>query len=148
MHADIEKLQAKYLNKVFDKKLFLIDAETTIRFAWLCGETHARFTEVSHPDFQAPPTFVGSLAGSRVLPSDFPRFGVGMDAGKSVECFSPIRPGSEITGKTHLHEIYAKTGRSGRMIFIITRIEFYDQQGNHLANSDSRIVIAERQDGN
>ena len=48
----------------------------------------------------------------------------------------------------HLHEIYAKTGRSGRMIFIVTRIEFYDQEEKHLANSDSRIVIAERQHGN
>ena len=74
-----------------------------------CGETNEKFTNSAHPDFQAPPTFVGSLAGSRILPSDFPRFGVGMDAGKSVECFAPIRPGDEITGKSHLHEIYAKT---------------------------------------
>jgi len=148
MDADIEQLQEKYLNKDFDTKRFLIEAETTVRFAWLCGETNEKFTDAAHPDFQAPPTFVGSLAGSRILPSDFPRFGVGMDAGKSVECFAPIRPGNEITGKSHLHEIYSKTGRSGRMIFIVTRIEFYDQKEKHLANSDSRIVIAERQNGN
>ena len=148
MTADIERLQEKYLNKDFDVKHFFIEAETTVRFAWLSGETHPKFIDTGHPDFQAPPTFVGSLAGSRILPSDFPRFGVGMDAGKSVECFAPVRPGDEIIGKSHLHEIYAKTGRSGRMIFIVTRIEFYDKKENHLANSDSRIVIAERQHGN
>ena len=148
MATDIEQLQEKYLKKDFDIKRFLIEAETTVRFAWLSGETNGRFIDTDHPDFQAPPTFVGSLAGSRILPSDCPRFGVGMDAGKSVECFAPIRPGHEIVGKSHLHEIYAKTGRSGRMIFIVTRIAFYDTQEKHLANSDSRIVIAERQNGN
>jgi len=49
-----------------------------------------------------------------------------------------------VTGKTHIHDIYTKTGRSGRMIFVVTRIEFYDSEGNHLVNSDSRMVMRER----
>ena len=146
MEKDIEELRTKYLKKDFDVKEFPIIAEKTIRFAELCGETADRFLDPNHKDFQASPTFVGSLAGSKLLPSDFPRFGIGMDAGKGIECFSPVIPGNVLTGKTHLHDIYAKTGRSGRMIFIITRIEFYNSE-RHLANSDSRIVIAEKQNG-
>ena len=144
MDADIEEIRGKYLNLNFDKKQFMIDPDITIEYAKLCGETAARFLNKNHEEFQAPPTFVASLSGSRMLPTDFPRFGIGMDAGKGVECLEPVRPGSTITGKTHLHDIYTKTGRSGRMIFVVTRIEFFDAQGNHLANSDSRMVMRER----
>ena len=144
MDADIEEVRGKYLNLDFDEKQFLIDPETTIQYATLCGETADRFLDADHKEFQAPPTFIASLSGGRMLPIDFPRFGIGMDAGKGVECLQPVRPGSTITGKTHLHDIYTKTGRSGRMIFVVTRIEFYDSEGNHLVNSDSRMVMRAR----
>ena len=144
MDADIEVIREKYLNLNFDEKQFTIDPEVTVEYARLCGETAARFLDPADDDFQAPPTFLASLSGSRMLPKDFPRFGIGMDAGKGIECLQPIRPGSKVTGKTHLHDIYTKTGRSGRMIFVVTRIEFFDEEGNHLANSDSRMVMREK----
>lgn len=143
MDADIAEVREKFLNRDFDEKEFDISPEITIEYARLCGETGARFLNRSHPDFQAPPTFVASLSGRRSLPKDFPRFGLGMDAGKGVECLAPVRPG-KLIGKTHLHDIYTKTGRSGRMVFVVSRIQFYDAEGNHLVNSDSRVVIKER----
>ncbi len=144
MDADIEEIRGKFLNLDFDENEFTIDPATTIEYARLCGETAERFLDESHEDFQAPPTFVASLNGTRMLPADFPRFGIGMDAGKGVECLQPVRPGSTLIGKTHLHDIYTKTGRSGRMIFVVIRIEFYDKDGKHLANSDSRMVMREK----
>ncbi len=144
MDADIEEVRNKFLNLDFDEKTFDIDPKVTIEYARLCGETAERFLDPSHPDFQASPTYVASLSGRRSLPENFPRFGIGMDAGKGVECLQPVIPGSTITGKTHLHDIYTKTGRSGRMIFVVTRLEFYDDKGNHLANSDSRMVMREK----
>ena len=143
MDADIEALRGEYLNREFDVKEFTIDGAVTAEYARLCGETAARFTDQQHPDFQAPPTFVGNFSGSRQLPKGFPRLGLGMDAGKGVECLLPVRPG-RIVGKTHLHDIYAKTGRSGRMVFVVSRIEFYDADGRHLANADSRMVMREK----
>lgn len=144
MDADIAEIRDKFLNRDFDEKPFFVDPDVTTEYARLCGETAKRFVDPNDADFQAPPTWVASLSGSRMLPEDFPRFGIGMDAGKGVECLQPVRPGSTITGRTHLHDIYTKTGRSGRMIFVVTRIEFYDEQGNHLANADSRAVMRER----
>lgn len=144
MDADISEIREKFLNLDFDEKEFFIDPETTIEYARLCGETADRFLDVTNADFQAPPTFIASLSGRRMLPKNFPRFGLGMDAGKGVECLKPIRPGRKITGKTHLHDVYTKTGRSGRMIFVVTRIEFYDEDGSHLANADSRMVMREK----
>ncbi len=144
MDADIEEVRSKFLNLDFDEKTFEIDPNVTIEYARLCGETADRFLDKNHPEFQAPPTYVASLSGRRALPADFPRFGIGMDAGKGVESLAPIRPGSTVTGKTHLHDIYTKTGRSGRMIFVVSRLEFYDADGTHLANSDSRMVMREK----
>ena len=141
---DIAELREKYLNHDFDENPFEVDAAKTVEFARLCGETAARFLDKDHPDFQAPPTYICSLMGGRTTPEDFPRFGIGMDAGKGVERLKPIRPGVPLTGRTHLHDIYEKTGRSGRMVFLVSRIEFYDPEGVHVANSDTRIVMRER----
>ncbi len=144
MDQDIEEIREKFLNRDFDEKLFEFKPEVTIEYARLCGETAERFLDENHPDFQAPPTYVASLSGGRTLPVDFPKFGIGMDAGKGVECIKPIRPGQSLTGKTHIHDVYTKTGRSGRMIFIVSRIEFFDSEGTHVANADSRMVMRER----
>ena len=144
MDHDIEELRDKYLNQDFDEKQFEVKPEVTIEYARLCGETAERFLNADHPEFQAPPTYIASLSGRRALPKDFPRLGLGMDAGKGVECFQPIRPGQTLIGKTHLHDIYTKTGRSGRMVFTVSRIEFFDSDGTHLANADSRVVMRER----
>jgi hypothetical protein len=144
LDADIEEVREKFLNLDFDENTFQIDPEVTIEYARLCGETAERFLDKDHPEFQAPPTYIASLSGRRSLPPNFPRFGIGMDAGKGVECLKAIRPGIQLTGKTHLHDIYTKTGRSGRMIFVVTRLEFFDPDGNHLANSDSRMVMREK----
>lgn len=143
MDQDIEEVREQFLNQDFDEKTFYVDPEVTAEYARLCGEKEPRFLDPDHPEFQAPPTWIASLSGRRALPPDFPRFGFGMDAGKGVECFKPIRPGQTITGRTHLHDIYTKTGRSGRMVFVVSRLEFYGENGEHLANSDSRSVMRE-----
>ena len=144
MDTDIISLREKYLHKDFDEKKFTIDSKVTSEYARLCGETDPKFLDSNHPEFQAPPTFIACLSGGRSLPEGFPRFGLGMDAGKGGECLIPIKPDQTITGKTHLHDIYTKTGRSGRRVFVVARIEFYDSERRHLANSDSRMVMRER----
>ncbi len=141
---DIDELREKYLNRDFDEVKLDIKPDVTTEFARLCGETASRFLDANDPDFQAPPTFIATLSGRRSMPEDFPRFGIGMDAGKAVECFLPIKPGSTLTARTHLHDIYTKSGRSGRMVFVVSRLAFYDDAGNHLANSDSRLVMREK----
>ena len=144
MDADIQAIRDQFLGQEFDEKRFEIDPKVTAEYARLCGETLSKFTDPEDPDFQAPPTFVACLSGGRSLPSGFPRFGLGMDAGKGIECLKPVRTGQTLIGKTHLHDIYTKTGRSGRMIFVVARLAFFDEAGIHLANSDSRIVMREK----
>jgi hypothetical protein len=142
---DIEALKEKYLNLDYDEKTFEVDQDETIAFARACGEIAPRYIDPADPDFQVHPTFPSSFMAGRNFPDDFPRFGgIGMDAGKAVEPLLPIRPGVQLTGRTHLHNIYTKTGRSGRMIFLVSRMELYDPEGKHVSNADSSVVIRER----
>ena len=145
--VDIEELKAKFLDLEFDTKDFAIDPDAAVTVARVSGETLPQFTDPEHPDFQATPAVIGSLASGRHLPIRFPKLGgISMDGGKAVNCFKPVRPGQPITGRTHLHDIYDKTGRSGRMVFIVSRMKIFDAEGEHLATSDSRMVIRERPD--
>jgi hypothetical protein len=145
--VDIEDLKARFLDLEFDRTNFEIDADAAVTIARVSGETRPEYTDSEHPDFQATPALIGSLASGRHLPIDFPKLdGIPMDGGKAVNCFKPVRPGTPITGRAHLHEIYDKNGRSGRMVFIVSRMKIYDANDEHLATSDSRMVIRERPD--
>lgn len=145
MQVDIEELKSKYLNLEFDRKDFELDPDKVVTVAKMSGERLPQFCDPEHPDFQAPPAFIASLAAGRHLPIDFPKLGgIPMDGGKAVTVLKPVRPGTRLTGKTHLHDIYDKSGRSGRMIFLVSRMELFNDQGEHVATSDSRQVIREK----
>lgn len=79
------------------------------------------------------------------MPEGFPKIpGLGMDGGKATSLKHPIRPGVRLTGRTHLHDIYTKTGRSGPMTFLVMRMEIYDPDGVQVATADTSVVIRER----
>ena len=143
--ADIEQLKAQFLNLQFDTKDFVLDAQKLQIAAQMSGATQPRFCDPTDPDFQALPGYIASLAAGRHLPVDFPRLGgIPMDGGKAVTCHAPVRAGIKLTGNTHLHDIYDKQGRSGRMLFLVSRMEIFDEAGTHLASSDSRMVVREK----
>jgi hypothetical protein len=144
---DIDELKSSFLNQDFDRREFELDAAKIVAVAKASGELRPEFTDPDHPDFQAPPAYLCSLASGRHLPIDFPSLGgIPMDGGKAVAIHAPVRAGEALVGRTHLHDIYDKKGRSGRMILIVARMELYDQKDNHLATTDSRMIIRERPD--
>ena len=144
---DIDDLKSRFLNLEFDRKHFVIDPDKALTVARMSGETRPEFTDRSHPEFQVTPSMLASLASGRMLPINFPELGgIPMDGGKAVTCIEPVHPGTPLNGRTHLHDIYAKSGRSGRMIFLVSRMEIHDAAGRHLATSDSHMVIRERPD--
>jgi len=145
MSLDIEDLKARFLNREFDTQTYAVSAAAIVDYARACGELAPRYTDPQHPDFQAPPTFPSSFNAGRRLPDDFPPLpGLGMDAGKAVSPKQPIRPDVELTGRSHLHDIYTKSGRSGRMVFLVIRMEIYDPAGTQLATADTSVVIREK----
>ena len=143
--ADIQAAREQFLNVVYDEQMFRFDADKLATYAQMCGETAPRYTDTADPAFQAPPTFATSLHPKKRLPDGYPKFnGLGMDAGKAVSPKLPIRPDIDITAKTHVHDIYTKTGRSGRMVFTVVRMELFDPEEQLLATADTSIVIREK----
>ncbi len=144
---DVDDLKRRFLDLEFDSKDFVIDPDDAFTVARASGETRPEFTDPSHPDVQATPAIIASLASGRRLPINFPELGgIPMDGGKAVTCLHPVKLGTKLNGRTRLHDIYAKSGRSGRMIFLVSRMEIRDETGTHLATSDSRMVIREKPD--
>ena len=142
---DVEALREQFLNVVFDEYEIELDAENLATYAISCGETAAKFTDPSDPDFQAPPTIGSSFHPKTRYPEGFPTFqGLGMDAGKAVSPTKPMRAGQPITARTHMHDIYTKSGRSGRMVIFVNRMEFSDDTGALLGTADTSVVIREK----
>ena len=142
---DVDALRDKFLNVVFDEYELTLEASALVDYAASCGETAAKFIDSNHPDFQAPPTLGSSFQPRQRYPDGFPTFeGLGMDAGKTVAPNLPMRAGETITARTHMHDIYTKTGRSGRMVFFVNRMEFSNADGELLGSADTSIVITEK----
>jgi hypothetical protein len=142
---DVEALKEEFLFKVFDEAQFEFAAQDLADYAKACGETAARYVDPKHPEFQAPPTIATSLHPGRRMPEGFPKVaGLGMDAGKAVSPKRAILPGVKLTGRSHLQDIYTKTGRSGRMVFFVIRMQLTDPTGLELAQADTSVVIREK----
>lgn len=144
---EIEDLKQRFLNLDFDERHFEVKQDDMLGFAAACGETAPRYSDAGHPDFQAAPTFCARFHGRRMLPGDFPQIGIPLDAGKCVMPQRPLRAGAKLVGRSHLHDIYEKTGRTGRMIFLVSRMELYDESEALVSIVDSRLVIRERPAG-
>lgn len=109
-------------------------------FARSLGETHADFLA---DDPIAPPMFCIRFRGSRFFHPSISRevFSSGFDAGKDIEFGVSIRAGDVITTRNVLHDIYEKTGRTGSMVFVVSRETMTNQRGEMIAIVDSRFMI-------
>ena len=57
-----------------------------------------------------------------------------------MRAFAPIKPGDTIEATSRLKEVYAKTGRSGKMVFAVWQTRFVNQQGDTVALVDESYV--------
>ncbi len=140
--VNLAEIRERFVDIDFDVTTFTVDQQKMIDWATACGETEPRFVDPSHDDFQAHPTFTAQYSSTRLLPKDFPDIGDGrgVDGGKSIETFTAIRPGDTLTGHAQVHDVYDKTGRSGTMVFIVHRMIFENQDGDHVSTIDWRMI--------
>jgi len=141
--VDVAKLKADWSGIEFDSVDVEAKGDSMLAFAKAVGEQDPRFCDPTHADYQAPVTFTAKYVGKRMFPKGFPKIGSGMgfDAGKCVEVHAPIRPGDHLTAKSQIHDIYEKSGRSGPMVFIVHRMEFYNQKEQLVSIVDWRLVM-------
>jgi hypothetical protein len=139
--VDLAEVKGRWLGFEFDTREFRISKEMILEYASVVGESDPRYCDPSHADFQAAPTLPNLFMGGRVLPEGFPRFARrGFDAGKCVIPKAAIRAGDVLVGRSHVEDIYEKTGRSGPMYFIVHRMEFSNQRGELVSVVDWRMV--------
>lgn len=142
---DLEAIRTEFLQQVFDETRYLPEPEKLAAYARGCGEQAPQFTDPGHADFQASPTFASSLHAGRRLPKGFPKLpGLGMDGGKAVTNHAPIRANVPLIGRSHIEDVYAKSGRSGTMTFIVLRMNLYNETDELLATADTSMVIREK----
>ncbi len=53
----------------------------------------------------------------------------GFNAGQHCEFYEPMKAGDTISATTQVSSVYAKTGRTGTMVFTVRRTTFKNQYG-------------------
>ena len=115
---------------------FHITREMILAFVNATGETHPLYREAARAQATqysaliAPPTFCNIFIEGFRRPDIKLEFGdVGLFANQAIEPLAPIRAGDTLEARTKLQDVYAKTGRSGKMMFVVWETRFTNQHG-------------------
>ena len=144
----------------FDRSLLGVDheigsyevtREMILKFARSTGETNPLYfdeaagRESEYGDIIAPPTFCNMFVSGVTRPDIRLEFGdVSLFAGQAIECVGAVKPGDTLSAKTRLKEVYAKTGRSGKMVFQVWETSFANQDGDDVARVQESFVRRNR----
>ena len=116
---------------------FSITREMILDFANSTGETNPIYCDEEQAKASvyggliAPPTLCNIFVDGLRRPDIKLTFGdVGLFASQAIDNVSPIRPGDTLEARTYLKEVYEKTGRSGKMVFVVWETRFTNQHGD------------------
>jgi acyl dehydratase len=127
------------LGKEFVLGSFRVTEEMITTFAQAVGETSPQYVSTKTAEntasggLIAPPIFYDVFRADQV-PDPKVKFGkVSFNAGQRCEFHAPIRPGDTITLKARITDVYEKTGRTGKMVFIVRETIYENQKGEKVA---------------
>lgn len=128
---------------------FEVTAEQIKAYCDAIGETSPLYTDEAiakdgpYGGIIAPPGLVLtiSLAGG---PNANVKFGnTAFHGGERIEPLGVIRAGDRLTAKTHVKEVYEKTGRTGGMAFEVRRTIWRNQNDEPVVATESTLVRRE-----
>ena len=126
---------------------FPVTRELVQAFSLGIGETSPVFTDVEaarsagYADLLAPPTLCTIFVRQIELPSIDLEFGkISMHAGQRVQSIAPIVAGDDLSASSHLKDVYAKTGRTGTMVFVVWQTAFSNQHGTVVAEVEESFA--------
>ena len=128
----------------FDRSLLGVEHPIgTIEVTGEMIEEYARVTGA--PDGAvASPALCTMFTQGLTLPDIKLEFGsMGLFAGEAIDNLSPVRAGDVLEGRTKLKEVYAKTGRSGKMVFTVWETSFARRDGETVARVRESFVQRE-----
>ena len=139
-----------HLGVDYDAGTYSVDKDQVLRYCQAIGETSPVHTDeeaaraAGHPGLLVPPTFCAIFVRSFGRPDIKLKFGrTGFHAGEAIESILPIHVGDTLTAKTRLKEVYAKTGRSGTMAFVVWETSFTNQRGQQVVAVQESMVRRE-----
>lgn len=115
---------------------FQLTREMILSFARSTGETNSRYVgdENGEGEIVAPSTICNIFVSGVSRPDIKLEFGeISFFAGQSIECKAEIRPDDVLSASTKLDNVYAKTGRSGKMVFAVWETHFKNQEDTTVA---------------
>jgi len=130
-----------------------VTKEGILEFVAALGETNPLFTDEEYAKAHgyrglvAPPTYYTMIRTS-ALPDPKVQFGTTQfNAGQHCEFGEPICAGDTISVKAVVSDVYAKTGRTGTMVFTV-RKQYYDNQlGQRVTSVEQSWVRRSMQGG-
>src|SRR5437763_15021160 len=137
---------ASVIGKEVQIATFEITPERVAGYLKATGETNPLYTDVAaaktgpYGCLIVPPGILQtvSLSGGPNAQVKFGNFA--MHSGQRMEVKAPIRVGDSISVAADIKEVYAKTGRSGTMVFETRRNTFRNQTGEVVAVSEMSMV--------
>ncbi|MBM2825992.1 MAG: dehydratase [Dehalococcoidia bacterium] len=112
-----------------------VTEEKIIAFAEAIGETNPLYLDPEaakkgpYGALIAPPCYYTSI---RLSPGPDPQvtFGTtGFNASQHCEFSEPMKAGDVVSAKAQIAQVYAKTGRTGTMVFVVRRTTYINQHG-------------------
>jgi acyl dehydratase len=129
---------------------FGVTRQMIVAFARATGEVDPAYGDATGSESDAdgpvaPPTFCNVFTAEITRPDIKLEFGdTGFFAGQSIECGAAVRPGDTLDVTTTLKDVYAKTGRSGKMAFAVWETRFTNQRGETAALVQESFVRRNR----
>lgn len=136
--------QIEFDRSLLEKELpagtFEVSKGLILSFCRAVGETNPIFTDEQvarqqgHPGLVAPPTLLNLFVRQMGRPDPgLKRAQTQMHAGQALEVLRPVFAGDKLEARTKLKEVYAKTGRTGTMVFVVWEVSFANQRGEPVA---------------
>ena len=117
-----------------------VTAEDILAFCATVGETNPLYTDAAtalaagYRGLVAPPAYYSIINEGSGGPDPKVTFGtVSFAAGQHCAFMEPICAGDTIVATTRIVDVYAKTGRSGMMVFVVRRTVYENQLGQQVA---------------
>ena len=124
----------------------VVTAEKIATFCAALGDTNPIYTDEAaakaggYEGIVAPPAILQTLRLDPP-PSAKVKFGnTSFHAGMRFEVVEPVLAGDTISVTAQVKEVYAKTGRTGTMVFAVTKFLYRNQHGRTVANTESSSV--------
>ena len=129
---------------------FEVTKDMVISFNKSIGETGECFNDetaarsAGYRGVIAPPTLCTLFVRRVELPDIKLKFGkTRFHGGQRLQAKTPVVAGDLLTASSHLKEVYAKTGRSGTMVFIVWETTFKNQLGDIVADVQESYAARE-----